>query len=148
RRAAALSSTELARRELEQLVKGPDNRAARALYAALLMGSEQARAGAAALAGNGPPLVDADLLLALDALGAGPTPTGKKTLEGFTADPRPLVAKMATRSLAELASPELRNKRIAVETEGPDARGHGDHDDHGMGGLPSIPGTPATPKTP
>ena len=135
RRALGLGAIDLATREINALIKNPQARTARALKASLPAALvDQAAAAAAALAGPGPALLEQDLVVVIDGLGAAPTPGVAAKLAAFQTDPRASVSKMATRSLADLANPESRKKRTAV-----DAHGHAaDHDDgHGLPGKPA-----------
>ena len=140
RRALGMRATTLAARELDVLVKKPQARAARALKATLPGdGADQAKAAVAALIGAGPELLEQDLVVVIDALGAATTPGIAARLATFAKDPRPAVAKMAARSQADLAQPESRNKRKAGDTHDHAAHAGGHIDES----LPPLPAQPA-----
>jgi hypothetical protein len=127
RRALNMEANSLARRELDVLLKDPQQRAARAVDATFPRDdvAAQAAAAVAALEGKGPELVEDDLVGVVEALGAAPTPGVAARLAAFAKDGRERVAKTAERSAVELENPSQRRKRLA-----------GDHDEHATPGMP------------
>jgi hypothetical protein len=127
RRAIASQALGLAAPLVERLAKAPHARAARALRVSLTDDpAAKAAAAVAALGGAGPPLVESDLLIVIDALGGAPTAGAEKLLAALASDARPAVQRAVQRAREDLLDPAGRARRLRERAGG--------HDDHRPGG--------------
>ncbi len=128
RRAIAAAAPKLVRPLLDDLVKQPELRVARALRVLVATDPvETARFAAAAVTGSGPALDTADLLVVVDGLGAFKNKETEAALRLVIAElgrtPNDDVAKAVELTQGDWKNPDQRKRRKAGD--------HADHTDHG-----------------
>lgn len=140
RKALLRNASKIVDEALAPLAKTSSCRLCRALDAAAASGVDAAKKAHGAIAGDGPPLALADLVVAINDLGAAPVKEAEQALALLDKDERAEVQQAIARARADHKDPDGRRRRDADEvkatTPSPPSAAHAPH------APPSAPGAP------